>query len=249
MTAKTKIWVLLGMALASIMGVSFLDPIAQPLSYHDYADQRAWMGIAHFGNTMSNLPFLVLGLMGLVGLRTDPRKAPRLAWFVFFLGITLTAFGSAYYHLNPNNQTLVWDRIPMAVAFAALFAIVVMRHLSQRVGLILLGPLLLAGVLSVFYWQHTELLGRGDLRPYLLVQFLPLVLIPMILAFFPVTHYSARNLLIALAFYLLAKVFELADAWFYALAKFSGGHAIKHLIAATAIGFLWRMWAEDRSAS
>ena len=44
---------------------------------------------------------------------------------MLFLGIALTGFGSSYYHWDPNDRTLFWDRLPMALSFMAILAIVI----------------------------------------------------------------------------------------------------------------------------
>jgi hypothetical protein len=131
--------ILLAIALAL---VCFLLPrIPQPQSYHDFADRRSFLGIPNFGDVASNLPFAAIGLWGLVFLnRTNSNKTaehfvdPREQWpYLFvFLGLLLTAFGSSYYHLNPNNATLVWDRLPMTITFMAMVAAVIAERISVR---------------------------------------------------------------------------------------------------------------------
>ncbi len=39
----------------------------------------------------------------------------------------MTSFGSAYYHLVPDNDRLMWDRLPMAAAITALVAATLSR--------------------------------------------------------------------------------------------------------------------------
>ena len=90
----------------------------QPASYHQFADQRHWLGIPNFANVASNLAFAIVGLWGLqLLLRSDTLKnsfiesRERLPYILAFVGLLLTAVGSAYYHLAPNNSRLVWDRL------------------------------------------------------------------------------------------------------------------------------------------
>src|SRR5260370_31480899 len=107
----------------------FLPPVHQDLSYHTFADQRTLWGIPNFFNVASNLPFLVIGLLGIwfIGVQTrnsqtvlDPVE--RWPYLVLFAGVSLTALGSGYFHWAPNNDRLVWDRLPMAVRFMAFFS-------------------------------------------------------------------------------------------------------------------------------
>ena len=124
--------VFLVLMIASLVGLLLLPPIAQDQSYHDFADQRTFLGIPHFWNVVSNFPFIAIGAAGLWQLRRDP------AIDVLFLGILLTGFGSAYYHLDPNDRTLFWDRLPMAVSFMAILANAIEERVDAKAGAILL---------------------------------------------------------------------------------------------------------------
>ena len=133
---------LIGLMLASLGVLLLLPPIPQDQSYHQFADQRTLLGTPHFWNVVSNLPFVAIGAMGLWQFRRDP------ATIVLFLGILLTGFGSAYYHWNPNDRTLFWDRLPMALSFMAILAIAIEERLNAKLGAVLLWPLIAIGVLS-----------------------------------------------------------------------------------------------------
>ena len=74
--------------------ISFLDPIHQDLAYHQFVDARSWLGIPNAWNVLSNLPFVIVGLVALPWL-AHQRVPHRKMWVVFFIGITLTGFGSA----------------------------------------------------------------------------------------------------------------------------------------------------------
>ncbi|MEQ8204533.1 MAG: hypothetical protein RIA65_00035 [Woeseia sp.] len=173
---------LLLICLTAVVVAAFLEPVAQDSRYHGFADQRDWANIPNILNVLSNGPFLIAGIAGLMALRSAPVTAvSRTCLMVFFSGVTLTALGSAAYHWRSDNATLLWVRLPMTLAFAGLMALVISEYLSNKLAGRLLWPMLLAGLLSVVYWLWTESHGRGDLRWYVLVQFLPLVLIPLIL--------------------------------------------------------------------
>ena len=106
--------------LVVIIAVAMVDPVAQDPLYHVFADRRPMAGIPNFMNVMSNLPFLIVGILGWRMIASNAETvtpATRLAWIIFFFGISLTAFGSGYFHLDPNDDTLVWDRIPMTIGF------------------------------------------------------------------------------------------------------------------------------------
>jgi hypothetical protein len=230
---------LLVVALAMIVALAVHAPIAQDLAYHRFADARTLLGIPNFWNVASNLPFVIVGAFGLFAL---PRRlhaiepALKSAYLVLFLGVALVGFGSGYYHWSPNNETLVWDRLPMTLAFMAFFAIILGEHVSLSLARWLLWPLLAFGVGSVLYWQASERAGHGDLRPYILVQFLPMLLIPLILLLYPRPGRGA--IWLALAAYVAAKLFEQFDAQVYAALGGISGHSLKHLAAAAGMAAL-----------
>ena len=196
---------------------------------------------------MSNAPFLVVGLLGLRRLAGrsgargfgDPRE--RRAYLVFFLGVALTGVGSAYYHLAPDNARLVWDRLPITVAFMALAAAVLTERIDVDRGARLLVPAVALGIASAVYWHVTESAGRGDLRPYAAVQFGPMLLLPLAFALYAPRYTRGKDFMVALAIYAGAKVFEALDGPIFRLGGVVGGHALKHLVAALACYRLLRM--------
>jgi hypothetical protein len=184
----------------------------------------------------SNLPFLIVGLAGLFAFRMPmPGVLPvlRPAYLTFFLGTILVAFGSGYYHWSPSNETLVWDRLPMTISFMAFFPILIGEQIRPELGARLLAPLLIAGVLSVVYWRITD-----DLRPYVLVQFLPIVLAPLLLLLFPSALTRVWLLWVVLATYAIANILESFDAAVFNFLQVVSGHSLKHVIAALGTYFI-----------
>ena len=195
----TKVAILVAVAVLAVVIMLFVPPIAQNPAYHQFADQRSFSGIANFADTVSNLAFLVIGAMGIAFVFGKQGEAlfdipgERWPYFIFFVGVTFVSFGSAYYHLDPTTETLFWDRLPMTVAFMALFAAFVTDRVHSRIGITVFLPLLLAiSFAAVIYWRVTESAGQGDLRAYGLVQFYPMLAIPLICWFFPGRHTSGR---------------------------------------------------------
>lgn len=237
MTERGQLISIALVALA-IIGLSFAltSPIPQDPGYHLFVDNRQLFAVPNCWNVLSNLPFLLVGLWGLFYVNKHGREvcAPELvlSYRVFFVGILLTTFGSAYYHLMPSNESLVFDRLPMTIGFAGLFSIVTGEFVSARIGHRLLLPLLVIGVASVAYWAITESYSVGDLRPYALVQFLPMLLIPIILVAYRSASGSTQYFWIMIAFYVVAKLCEHFDAEIFSLGEIVGGHAVKHLFAA-----------------
>lgn len=246
-------WLIVCSMAAIVLFFFAIDPIAQDPAYHDFADDRRILGVANFWNVVSNLPFLAVGLtgIGLVVTRPEVVGAPELrkAWLVFFSGVTLTAFGSGYFHLAPSNATLVWDRLAMTVGFAGFISIILGEYVSVTVARRLLVPFVLAGILSVLYWSVTESAGRGDLRPYVIVQFLPLLLIPVILTLRPRASDLTAAVWLMLAFYGISKIVEHFDERIYASGGMLSGHTLKHVAASLAplvlIHALWKRRGES----
>lgn len=235
MTHPQKVWLLLGLCTAAVMGVFVYwnQPYPQDPGYHHFADRCGWLNIPNFGNVMSNIFFIPAGLYGFWVLRERKGEAAYTPLLVFLLGVALVALGSAYYHWTPNNLTLVWDRLPMTVGFMGLTAAVIADRIDPKVGVRYALPLLIIiGVASVVYWHLTD-----DLRPYGLVQFLPMGLIPLMIVLFKsdtaMVHW--RAFISVLIFYGLAKVCEHYDVEIYnALGTAVSGHTLKHMFAAVA---------------
>jgi len=229
----------ISMVLGSLLALLFQLPIHQDLAYHHFADTKVLFGIPNFQNVISNLPFVLVGLAG-VGLcmRRDHDES-KIAWLLFFVGIALVGFGSIYYHINPNSQTLLWDRLPMAVGFMALFAALLGELIEARLPRVLLVPMVMIGFASVMVWHWFD-----DLRLYVWVQFMPMLVIPVMLLLYRKRYSHTYLLVLALLVYLLAKVLEGFDLEIFSLMQNAiGGHAMKHVVAAAGSGvLLWMLY-------
>lgn len=240
MTNKTTqtivIWSLILALCAAIF--AFVPKIPQDLSYHNFADAQALWSIPNFADVLSNLPFVIVGLIGVwtVWQKTEAMlQHESWFWLIFFFGVFLVGFGSGYYHVLPNNSTLVWDRLPMTIGFMSLFAFVIFDRVDKRQGLILLPILLALGAASVFYWNYTESLGAGDLRPYAIIQFGPVLFILCLFALFSSHYANVRYFVYMFLWYALAKVFEHFDHSIYQISQeIVSGHTLKHLASAMA---------------
>lgn len=237
--------------IAAVLGallpilVFALGPIAQPASYHDLADQRPILGISHFWNVASNLPFLVIGAMGL-RLLWRQREEASSAWKTVFAGTALVALGSGWYHSDPNDLTLVWDRLPIGMAFMGFFTALLIEHSSgatKRAAQRLLAPSVVFSAAAIWWWYET-----GDLSVWVWVQAAPMLAVVLVLALLPARYTHRRYLAYALTWYAVAKLFEVADL---ELMQWTGGlmsgHAMKHLAAAAGVWCFYVMLRE-RSA-
>jgi hypothetical protein len=233
-------------------------PIPQDPAYHNFADQRSWLGIPRAADVLSNAAFVLVGFSGLwfVGhpfvahSRTSSQAFvfgyERLAMGLFFAGVFLTGFGSAWYHLQPDNGRLFWDRLPITLALMGIFSALVSERVDPRVGLWLLAPLAAAGALSVGWWIWTENQGQGDLRAYAFVQFYPPLAIGLMLALLPSRYTRGADYWLVLLFYALAKLFEHLDRAIFDLTRVVSGHSLKHLFAAMGCAWALRMLMERK---
>jgi hypothetical protein len=216
---------LYGLMIISLGALLPLPPLLQDQSYHQFADQREFFGIPNFWNVVSNLPFIAVGAAGLLRFRRDATTA------VLFAGLFLTGFGSSYYHLDPNDDTLFWDRLPMTLCFAAILAAVVEERVDAKAGAMLLRPMVAIGIFSLLLWRWTD-----DLRLYAWAQFFPFLALVLILQLFPPKYTGAFYWAVAVALYALAKLLEFFDEKIYSLGSILSGHTLKHF-AAAAGGF------------
>ena len=212
-----------GLTAASLAGLLLLSAIPQDQSYHQFADQRSLFGVPNFWNVVSSLPFLAIGAAGLRRFHRNP------ATVIFFLGVFLTGLGSSYYHWDPTDSTLFWDRFPMTLSFAAILALVVEDRVSASAGAVLLWPALAIGLFSLFLWRWTD-----DLRLYFWAQFFPGVAVLSLFLLYPAKYTGTRYWIVAVALYALAKMFEFTDAAIYSAGNLLSGHTLKHLAAAAA---------------
>jgi len=224
-----------------------------PPSYHNFADQRGWLGIPNFGDVSSNLAFLVAGICGLAFLSknssshqfVDPRE--RWPYAILFLGLVLTAFGSAYYHWAPSDSRLVWDRVPMTIVFMPLVAALIAERINLKLGLYLLPLLTALGIASVIHWHETVLRGAADLRFYGAVQ-LYAVLALLAAMLLPACYTRGSDLLMVAGFYVIAKICETADRQIFAAGHIVSGHTLKHLTAGLAGFWILRMLQKRQRA-
>jgi len=214
----------------------FVNAIPQPKTYHDFVDKRGVCGICNFCDVFSNIPFLIVGVYGVITINQLPDSRflsdeERFAWILVFLGTFLVGFGSAYYHQKPNNERLFWDRTPMCVSFAgfnlAMVEVLGMYEPSRGWQL----AALIYCLMSCYYWRFYD-----DLRLYIITQFYPIALaIPVLLSFDSrCTH--MEYVYFTYGAYLFAKVTEIFDREVFDLTgKIISGHTMKHLVAAVGI--------------
>lgn len=241
---------LLSAIVAGAIGWGILSPaMVQSQDYHRFADTRTLLAIENAADTLSNAAFLVVGMLGLAFLWRERAAGARQRfgspheirpYWVFFVGVALTSVGSAYYHLVPDDARLVWDRLPMTVAFMSLLAAVLAERINVRAGNLLLVPLVVLGVASVIYWRQSALAGIENLRPYMAVQFGSIAVILAIALLYRSRYTHGAAIFAVAAAYGVAKVLEGLDREVFELGHWASGHTLKHLAAAAGIYLLLR---------
>jgi hypothetical protein len=229
LSRRHRLGILIGVTVACFVLTALWPRHPQDLAYHDFADRRTVMHVPYALNVLSNVGFLLAGAWALARTARSALVGwERVAGFVFAGGLVLTGLGSAWYHWAPSNATLVWDRMPLSALFPAVFAVAIGDRVNPAAGRVLLAPLVLGAVASVVYWQRYD-----DLRLYGLAQFLPMLLIPLMLVLFDGQRPTAP-LIAGVVIYALGKVAELGDGLIFSLGAVVSGHTVKHLLAAAA---------------
>ncbi|GKS70446.1 membrane protein [Nitrosomonas sp. PY1] len=239
-----QLWLIAVISFIVISVALALPPLSQPLDYHEFADQRSFMGIPNFNDVVSNLAFLFSGGAGvMLLLRINQRPSQKtfqqlqecIPYGLLFLGVIATTFGSSYYHWMPSNDRLMWDRLPIAICIVALLSATLVDRVNIRIGLWLLPSLVVLAIVSVLYWHWTELQGAGNLNLYIVTQFYSILLMLWISFRFPSRYTHGSFIYSIIILYGLAKVAETLDREIFTLTHYwISGHTLKHLIAAYA---------------
>lgn len=221
---------LVGLVTALFLGLKWQTLQFDPISYTShFADTNAYLGIPNFWNVVTNLGFLLLGVLAL--RRASEIPAPlRTLGVVFLLSLVGTAFGSAYFHWETTPQRLFWDQLPMSLGFGSFVGMVVADRVDLVWGKRLAIFLCLLGPLSVWNIYH----GDGTTQYYLSIQFGTLFFSAVLLLLMPRGSLRSGFVFCGIGVYILAKVFESFDTEIFTRLGFSG-HSLKHLAATVTV--------------
>ena len=231
-------------SLCIVLVSIIMPPTPQEIQYHQFADQRNYFGIPNFLNVVSNIFIFFSGIAGFFFLlhsreflnhKIFTHFSERWPYIILFLSVIIVSITSAYYHLEPNNNRLIWDRIPITIGIGALLSITLIERISIKFGLILLPFLILFGIGSVIYWYWGEQYGFGNLNYYLVIQFYSILAIVILVKYFPSRYTRNKDIYIAVALYAFAKLVEILDHEIYNLGQIISGHSVKHLIVGLAV--------------
>jgi hypothetical protein len=227
--------VLTALVVLVLVAQPFLPHLPQSQDYHHFVDTRTLFGIANAMDTLSNLPFILAGMAGIMlvfaGRLPAPTSALGAMTLLTFAGLVATGIGSAWYHgqASPNDAGLAIDRYGMVIAFAGILGLAAAHKVSERAGWWLGWLVLVAGPFSVWWWTVS-----ASVAPYAVLQFGGMALLVLILFWrTPEGHATpGPNWGLLIGAYALAKVFEAADAQVWELTgHLVAGHALKHLAA------------------
>ena len=228
---RARTLVIFSLMFGSLVVILLQPRIPQSNAYHEFADQRSFFGVPGYLNVVSNIGFLFAGIGGIGACLIKPAGRLQNAWLSLFAGVSLIAFGSAYYHFAPGHSTLVWDRLPMTIGFMGLLVAVLGEYVDERVGMLLV-PMLIAGTASVVFWYLND-----DLRLYLWIQAVPLMVIPALILLFRPRYSHQWLLAVSLGLYVIAKAAEFYDRGIFAATGNSlSGHTVKHVLSAAGCG-------------
>lgn len=234
------------LVLLLAFAVGFLLPaVSQDPAYHRFADQRQWLRIPHAADVLSNAGFALVGLAGVARLASRSRRrfspSTEASLWCITLGLIGTALGSAWYHRDPTDATLVWDRLPLTLVFAGVLGAAIAQRVGDYVSRASLAVLFELGIATIVYWKLS-----GNLFPYLTLQFGG---IAALLAVLMLTRRQMDPFPWAwvVVWYVLAKVAELADQRIWdATHGVIAGHMLKHLSAtAASVAALWPLFARE----
>ena len=127
------------------------NKIPFPREYHNFADQRSFLGIPNTMDVISNIAILIPALYLL-----QVRKKKSTMSNLLILHLVLLSVASSYYHWNPSDDTILWDIL--MIATTSMFVVIMMSDTDY--GFLLYG----LSILSILYWKSS-----GDLRLYILI--------------------------------------------------------------------------------
>lgn len=228
---RSALVLLAAMAAALLIGLLAWGPVPLTAASHQYADERVWLGLRNGANVLASLPLLAVALWGWRVTRNSPwPEALRRAWSAFHACAALAAVGGALYHLLPQFVTWLLATTATSAAFAMLGA----GALAERVDMRLARPRALAALLGFVLLAALAVVldETRDLRLLLLIETLPVLLLPAGALTLPGPHTRPADWIVMLLGYGAAKLADLADTWLLRTSGGLSGHTLMHLLLA-----------------
>lgn len=231
-------------ALTVVLAIAmwWVLPHADFPDYGKFADDR----LSHARNVLSNLGLVLIGAAG-VPWALRHRGDDFTASLTLFIGVFAAGLGSMYFHAQPlldgrlNRSALLWDRMPITMAFAGLIALVLRDRVLHRPNRFVLPFLVVVGLATALYWYWS-----GDLYPYAFFQFYTAAGTLLMIMILRPAYTEAGYVAAAVCLFGISKVFEEFDALIYGKWEI-GGHPLKHIASAFA-ALMILLWLAKRRA-
>lgn len=203
--------------------------------YHDFVDERKFLGIPRFFDTVSNFGFFLVGFLFIKEIFLKDEKDKNLIWIA--IGTILVCFGSGYYHLMPEDSRLLWDRLPISIVFAGILSyslhanelIKVSWKKSFDIGY------LVFSIMSVLIWYIGSLENKSWLSAYVFVQFGGMIILIYVSLIGKNKEFN-QKIFAVLIWYVVAKICEHFDSTIYQWTEqMISGHTLKHIFSAIAL--------------
>ena len=238
---RCSLAMLVSMTLALAMGLQVWGPIQLQAELHRYADQRSWHGLPQALNALSNFPLLLASAWGWRSTAASRWPAHlRAAWRGFHGFMLLSSVLGLAYHLRPNDGLFVATHLAVVGAFGLLTCALLAERLgsafaSRTVRLLVPG---VATALGVGLLIGERFSGSIDMRPVMLLEVVPMLLLPSGLLQLPGAQTRALDWFVLLAGYGMSEVFALFDAPIFRATGWISGHTLMHLSLAFAAGWM-----------
>ena len=229
-------------ALITLTGLALIawGPVPAGALTHQHADNRSWLGIPNAANVLVNVPIFWCAAWGWCATRTSPwTRSLRLPWQGFHLWVMLASLLAAMYHAAPSDAGYIASHVCSAGAALMLSFGLMAERLDRRWGAMtscVLAALVVVaiGVAS----DYEQRLGGGiDVRPFLLLQAVPLLLVVAGTLRLPPDRPRRSAWVVLLALYAGARLLEWADAPVFTITGWISGHTLMH--ACTGLIVAW----------
>lgn len=231
---KNFMYLFIGLFAIALLGQVF-DIFHLSGHYHEFVDERNFLGINRFWDTISNIAFLWVGLLFVKEIFLTDKKDFNL--ILVAIGTILVCFGSGYYHLLPDDGRLLWDRLPISIVFAGILSYSIHSNnlIAENWKSIFNKSYLIFSIFSVVIWYVGSLYNTSILGSYVFIQFGGMLLL-IYMAMTGKNKDFNKKIIAVLAWYILAKLAEHFDIQIYHLTQevFSG-HTFKHILSAIAL--------------
>lgn len=232
---------LASMTLAVTMGLMAWGPVELTPDSHRYADERVWLGVPAAANVWVNAAMFAAGAWGWYATRASRWLLElRTPWQLFHVCAMVSAGAAALYHAHPQDTVFVLTHVATASGFVMLTLGLLAERVHSGFGslqvccAVLLGIALTGGGMLLIHARS----GSLDMRPLLLLEIIPVLVIPAGALSLPGRSTAVFDWVVVLTLYALAKLFEMGDAFVLEASGWISGHTMMHLALTSAVGWM-----------